>query len=1089
MNIFVEEKPYYYKIKFYQMSFSIMKVRSRFDNKGWSVIMKSLLCQMMLFAGITVFAQTRHLTGIVTDEEGQVVAGASVLVDGTTKGTTTDVNGSFMLDLETDEATLVVSFIGYQVQEVPVLKTQGHVEVQLISESLSLDEVVVVGYGEQSRRFVTSSIAKLDGESLQNIPISTVGEGLKGKIAGLKVTQTNFTPGGGFSYQIRGGSSINGSNSPLILVDGVERNFSAINPNDIASIDVLKDAASSAIYGAKASNGIILVTTKRGGYNKTPRITFEANLAWQNTETEIDFLDAGEYIEVVRKAVAEFLDVPSRASDALSYLNGAHSAGIGNKPNGMFSTRYYDPETDVLPEGYEVIPDPINPDKMIMYRNTDWQDLLYNDAWWQNYYLGVDGGGERIRYSASLGYTDDQGVALSTGYNRINFKANIDVKVTKRLTAGFGVDFARTNTEEYANQRNTISRALSNPPTMNAYYDDGTPVEGYNSTSQSPLFYNKYYDRNNQKNYASLIGNLKWEILDGLSANVQGSFFHTDSKNTQFVKANVFDATRKSSWGQTMTERQKLEAFLSYDKTFFADHKLSVIGGYSYQKRNYETVSLAGSGATSDKVTTINGSSVFEPDDITSSEQAECQIGFFGRLNYDYKGKYLLTVTFREDGSSKFAKESRWGFFPGVSGGWVLTEEPWLNNVKQLNFLKLRASYGSTGNNASVGIYDAYGSYGANYMYNGHSGIKPSDMPNERLQWETSNQLDLGFETGLFDNRIYVSADFFDKRTRNLLYEQNLPNTTGFSKFWTNLGKVRFWGYELELTTRNIVKKNFDWESKLVMSYLQNTVLDLPENGIDKNRTGGIALGDGTFFGGIAEGEPLHRFYGYVATGIIETEEQALNANYDALSRLPQKGAKRVGDYEWADRNGDGQITTSDQFCLGVTVPPFTGGFQNTFRYYNWTLAVYLDWAIGHSIFDESYARYFYGTFTNNYALARDVLKAWKKPGDDTKYARFYANDSNWGNDNYNRKAASTFTYKGDYLCLREITLQYSMPSKLFKKVGLKGVTFTLSGNNLYYFTEVKGISPEAGTSSTYEEAYNNYPPIRRVSLGVRLVF
>lgn len=420
----------------------------------------------------------------------------------------------------------------------------------------------------------------------------------------------------------------------------------------------------------------------------------------------------------------------------------------------------------------------------------------------------------------------------------------------------------------------------------------------------------------------------------------------------------------------------------------------------------------------------------------------------------------------------------------------MLTEEPWLNDIRHLNFLKLRASYGSTGNNASVGIYDAYGSYGASYMYNGNSGIKPSEMPNEKLQWETSNQLDIGIEAGLFKNRIYVSADFFDKRTRNLLYEQNLPNTTGFSKFWTNLGKVRFWGYELELTTRNIVKKNFSWESKLVLSYQQNKVLKLPDNGIAKNRTGGIALGDGTFFGGIAEGEPLNRFYGYVATGIIETEEQAANANYDALSRLPQKGAKRVGDYEWADRNGDGQITTADQFCLGVTVPPFTGGLQNSFRLKNWTLSLYLDWATGHSIFDESYSRYFYGTFTNNYALAKDVLKAWKKPGDKTKYAKFYANDSNWGNDNYNRRATNTFTYKGDYLCLREITLQYSLPSKLFTKVGLKGVTLTVSGNNLYYFTEVKGISPEAGSSTTYDgDVFYNYPPIRRFSFGVRLIF
>jgi outer membrane receptor protein involved in Fe transport len=276
----------------------------------------------------------------------------------------------------------------------------------------------------------------------------------------------------------------------------------------------------------------------------------------------------------------------------------------------------------------------------------------------------------------------------------------------------------------------------------------------------------------------------------------------------------------------------------------------------------------------------MNGSSTFLPEDITSSEQHETEIGFFGRLNYDYKGKYLLTATFREDGSSKFAKENRWGFFPGVSAGWVISEESWMKSLHQLNFLKLRASYGSTGNNASVGIYDAYGSFGAGYIYNGNAGIKPSDMPNNELQWETSNQLDLGLEAGLFKNRVYISADFFDKRTENLLYEQTLPNTTGYSKYWTNLGKVRFYGYELELTTRNIVKKNFSWETKLVLSYQKNEVLELPENGIDKNRTGGIALGDGTFFGGIAEGEPLGRFYGYVATGIIQNEQQAANAYY-----------------------------------------------------------------------------------------------------------------------------------------------------------------------------------------------------------------
>ena len=1057
--------------------------------KSTSQIFILLLSLLLTFFSQNAKAQDISIAGNVVDGNGVPVAGANVTVTGTDLGITTDSEGKFSLTVPAVKKSIVISFIGFVTKEVQIAELQTNHTVILQEEAIALNDVVVIGYEESNRRSVTSSIAKLGGESLQNIPISSVGEGLKGKIAGLRVTQSNFTPGGGFTYRIRGGSSVNGSNSPLVLVDGVERDFSAINPNDILSIDVLKDAASSAIYGAKASNGIILVTTKRGGYNRAPKITFEAKVGVQNSETKIDFLNAEDYITVVRNAVAEYLDVPSRASAANSYLNGANSAGIGNSANGIYSPRYYNSSTDVLPKGYKTMQDPLDPSKTIMFADNDWQDLLYSPSLWQNYYVGIDGGSDIVRYSASLGYTDDEGVALATGYDRVNFKTNMDAKVAKKLTVSMGVDFARTNTEAYADQRNTISRGLSSAPTMRVYYDDGTPVQGYNATSLTPIFYEYYYDRSRVMDYLSLNAGLKWDIIDGLSANVQGSFFKNTSKNKQFIKANEWDTTRKSSWSQATTERKKLEAFLSYKKTFDSAHHVSLLGGYSYQNRFYETVAVAGYGGTSDKVTTINGSSTFDPNDITSSEQKEAQIGFFGRVNYDYKNKYLLTGTFRADASSKFVKDNRWGYFPGISLGWVMTEEPWLNNVKDLSFLKLRASYGSTGNNASVGIYDAFGSYSVSSVYNGNSAIQPSEMPNEKLQWETSNQLDLGVEAGLFNNRIYLSADYYNKVTSNLLYQQKLPNTTGYSSLWTNIGKARFWGYELELTSRNIEKRDFRWESKLVLSYQWNKVLELPDNGIDKNRTGGIALDDGTYYGGIAEGEPLYRFYGYKATGIIEDEQQAANAYYDALARLPKKGAKRVGDYEWADRNGDKQITTADRYCLGVTVPPFTGGLNNDFAYKNFKFTVYLDWAMGHSIFDDSFQRYFYGTYTNNYALASDVLKAWKKKGDDTKYARFYANDSAWGNDNYNR-VSNVFTYKGDYLCLREVSVQYSLPKKIFNRSKIDDVTLSVSGNNLYYFTAVKGISPEQGTSSTYDgDSYSNYPPIRRITFGVRMTF
>ena len=1039
---------------------------------------------------IPMAAQTRALQGIVLDTSGEGIIGAGIIVKGTSIGTVANDLGEFSLNIPAGPAVLDVSGLGYETTTVRVDPGQNYVRIVLTENALMMDEVVVVGYGEQTRRSITSAISKLGGEALQNAPISTLGEGLKGKIAGLRVVQTNNTPGGAFSYTVRGGSSINGSNSPLVLVDGVERDFSTLNADDIASIEVLKDAASCAIYGSRASNGIILVSTKRGGYNKAPTITFETNWAYQNTETEIDFLGAEDYIRVTRQAVAEYLDVPSRAKAAMDYLTGATSAGVGNKPGGMYSTRYLG-EGESVPEGYQTMSDPLDSEKTIIFKETDWQHLMYRPALWQSSYISADGGSERVRYKASLGYTTDNGVAISTGYDRTNLKANLDAKVTKDLTASVGVDFARTNTEAYENQRNTISRSLANPPTMNAYYDDGTPVEGYNATSQTPLFYNEYYDRNNVKDYLSLIAGLKWVILPGLTANAQGSFYEYTSKQTQFIRANVFDATRKSSWSQSSTERKKFDAYVQYDKTVADDHFFSLMGGYSYQYRNAESVKVAGTGGTSDKITTMNGSSTFEADDISSTITKESNIGFFGRLNYDYKGRYLFTATFREDGSSKFTGANRWGFFPGVSGGWIVSEEPWFSGKGPVSFLKLRASYGSTGNSGGVGEYDAYGGFGASYIYNGKAGIKPTDMPNENLKWETTTQLDLGFELALVKSRIYISADYYNKLTHDLLYEQKLPNTTGFSTIWTNLGAVRFWGYDLEFTTHNIQKKNFNWDTKITFGYNKNIVVSLPENGIEKNRTSGIAAGDGTFFGGIAEGEPLYRFYGPVAIGILQNEEDVENAYYDALSRLPSKGKKRLGDYEWKDRNNDGQITTADQFELGVTVPPFTGGMSNDFRLKNWTLSIYVDWAVGHSIYDGSFARYFYSTYTCNYALAKDVLKCWKQEGDKTKYARFYANDSAWGNDNFNRDQTgsfSVFTYKGDYLCLRDVTLQYSLPEKILRKAKIKGVTLSLSGNNLKYFTAVKGITPEVGTSQTYG-GYNNYPPIRRINMGAKVTF
>lgn len=435
-----------------------------------------------------------------------------------------------------------------------------------------------------------------------------------------------------------------------------------------------------------------------------------------------------------------------------------------------------------------------------------------------------------------------------------------------------------------------------------------------------------------------------------------------------------------------------------------------------------------------------------------------------------------------------------------MSAGWIISEEEFMKDMHWLDYLKARFSYGTTGNNG-IGVNDALGKYTATYKYNGNAAVRGTILPNQNLTWETTTQMDLGLELGVLNNRVYLSFDFYNKKTKNLLYDMSLPNTTGYASIKTNLGSVRFWGYELELTTQNIDSKDFKWESKFVFSQNKNKVLELPNNGMAKNRTGTsdypiYSNGNGTFFGGLAEGEPLYRFYGYKAIGIYQTDEEAAKAEYDQMARgfnykdgTTVAGRKFAGDYIWADRNKDGVITKNqDLFCLGTTEPTVTGSIGNTFTYKSWSLSVYLDYALGHSIYDESFSRYFYATFSTNYALAKDVEKCWKQPGDVTRYAKFWANDSGTGQGNFNR-VSNVFTYKGDYLCIRDIALSYRFPKKWMQKISIENLQLTLSGSNLYYFTAVKGISPEIGTASTYNSSYSNYPPVRRLSVAAKVTF
>lgn len=1045
------------------------------------------LLTCMITSITLVWAQELSVTGVVRDNTGETLPGVSVVVKGSAYGTVTNIDGIYELNV-TSGTALVFSYVGYQSLEVQV-SDATEINVILNPSTVGLDELVVVGYGTQSRRTITSAITKVGGEVLQNVPVNTIGEGLKGKISGTRIYSNNNTPGEDATIRIRGGSSINKSNEPLILVDGVERSFSGINPNDIESIEVLKDASSTAIYGSRASNGVVLITTKKGSLSLAPSITFEANMALQEAGMLYNFMNARDYLNIVRPAVAVGPNARYNSMDG-------YSASSGNTPTSIYSSRYLG-EGETVPAGYHSMPDPLDPTKTLIFQDNNFQDEIYKQAVWQNYYVGLDGGNEDVRYNVSLGYTDDAGVAIATGYDRLNLRSNIDVNINKYLSLVAGMDFSRANSQEYPNQMNVISRGLATPPTQKKYNEDGTPTKGYNATSPNPLWYAYHNDQSREDKRLSAYGKLTYRIFDDLKIESQLSSYNHHYKSDSFQRANEFNGLRPASSSFGELRRDKLEIYATYIKGI-EDHSFSLMGGHSYQKDNNQSLAASVDGASSDKVPTLTAGP--NKKDATSSFTQDVTIGYFGRLTYDFKKKYLLSATFRQDASSRFAKGKQWGFFPGASAGWIVSDETFMQSIRNLDNLKLRVSYGQTGNNA-IGLYDAYGRYSTNAKYDGYAGIVASTMPNMDLTWETSTQLDLGLDLSLFNNRVFLAADYFDKRTENLLFSKELPNTTGFSSVQTNIGEVKFYGFDLEIGSTNIRTNNFEWTSKLTWSFVKNKVLKLPDNGRDKNRIGGITLADGTAFGGTAEGESLYSYYGYVVDYILETEQQAADAMYDnsAKGYLPTDGKKvagrkHVGDYEWKNRpgsqtrNGEDYIDSQDQFLLGYTVPHSTGGLNNNFSFKNFSVNIFVDWALGHSINNNSEMRYFMNTFANNYTLIDKVKQTWKQPGDNTKYARFTANDPDDGNANFSR-TSNIFNYKGDYLSIREISVQYNLPFSKISKLGMQSMAITLAGNNLHYFTAVDGVSPEVGASTTYNAGYYNYPPIRKYSVGVKVTF
>lgn len=1069
------------------------------------------------FCSLPVFAQTK-VSGVVNDLKGVGIEGVTVTEKGTSNATTTDATGHFAISVKDGNGTLVFSHTAFQMQEV-LLRNKGDLSIVMSETSSKLNEVVVVGYGKQSRDKVTTSITKLDNRTLENVPYANALSALQGAVSGVRVQSYSGQPGVAPRVIVRGGTTINNPNgsTPLYVIDGVMRsNMDDIAPDDIESLQILKDAAATSIYGARASNGVVLVTTKSGKEGMA-RITYSYDLNRADAGNQLrEYVSAEEYIKAQRQAIV-WSGVKIPASTTQSRLTAPTGAGTGNDltNNTAFTTQYLSPANEhKLQEGWKSMPDPIDPSKTLIYKETNYQDLTYQTAITHNHYLSASGGTEKVKYNGGLGYYKGEGIALNSNYDRLTASFNSSLQLSKKLRVDGRVLYSNSNYRfitgdaqtQFTTLTNTFYRSPSLPSTAKYQFEDGSMAPGINSSAGNPHYYQigpyaPIVKNNRQKLTVAIAG--KWDILPGLSFEPQISSYEEENYGRSFQPAflsaaGVMNTTRSATTSYSNSRTYQADAVLTYLKQF-GDHNLEAKAGYEYFNRRSSSLSATGESATTDLIPTLNASVV--PRTTTGSESEFVTNGVFGRINYDYRAKYLLSLTGRYDGASNLGAINRFGFFPGVGLGWNVHKEDFWDAVpQQISSFKLRATYGENGNIQNLSDYGWQGLYNVGGRYNNGGVIRPGAMPNPTLSWEESRVLDAGFDLGLFSNRLSVVFDYYRKVNDNLITSVTLPSSSGYSSVSTNLGSLENKGIEMELNYQVMPSGSaFQWSVNFNASKVKNTVLKLPNNGVEGNRVGGVNIWDpgsksyvwrpgfsaGSVFGNpgsYMEGYAIGDMYAYKQIGIYATDEEAATAPLDMSVPVDQVNAsngrkKYGGDVNFLDVDGNNIIDSRDQVFVGNMFPKWTGGFANYFSYKNIGLNIRTDFTLGHTIYN--YARVVAdGQLQGDLMPTKDYYdRSWKKQGDITDMPRYL-----YQNSQANTSRNSIYYEKGDFLCIREVTLSYSFPGTLLRRAKISNLRVYITGNNLHYFTKFSGPMPEDGGTDN-----GRYPLPRNFTFGANI--
>ncbi|WP_235012627.1 SusC/RagA family TonB-linked outer membrane protein [Pedobacter africanus] len=1020
------------------------------------------------------------LKGKITDEKGLPVPGVSILIKGTSNGTVTAPDGSFTLNALQNTGILVVSFIGYIKQEIS-FSGAGNYNVRLVTDAKGLDEVVVIGYGTTTKKDLTGSVGQVKMDDLVKAPVFTFTEALAGRVAGVQVSTSDGQPGSAQDIVIRGSGSLTQSTAPLYVIDGFAMESfqsNSLNPDDIESITVLKDASGTAIYGARGANGVVVIQTKKGKAGK-PVITLNSSLGVQELRKQMEMMNPYEFVKMQSEMI-----------------------------NTNLVNQVYFPNGKTL-ESYRNV------------AGVNWQDLIFRRGTMQTHNFAIRGGTENTRYSVSGVINDQEGLMINSGYNRALARVSLDQDVSQKLKVGFNANYSSATSFGLGAASNTGTASISNYIFANVYgyrpvsanenvnleeelFDPDVNVDASN-VRINPVITAENTHRKTINN--ELIGNayLTYNFIKELAFNsrigyrkrvIRGEAFYNSLTpqgspspvNTRGVNGN-FSFAENDTWTNENT--------LTYQKTFNTDHKFTALAGFSLEGVTTNTYGATSQFLPNEQLGML-GLDEGTPLAITASGGNNKLMSFFSRIDYGYKSKYLLTLVARADGSSKFRPGNQWGYFPSAAFAWNMTNEPFMKAMSFVSNSKLRLSYGRSGNNR-IGNYDTYNSISFDNRVNGvsfNNGIPLtsawlSDLGNAALKWETIATSNIGYDLGLFGNRVELTAEVYRKTTSNLLLNAQIPYISGYSTSTKNIGKIKNEGLELSLNTVNIKTNSFKWESNFNISFNRSKILALTESStLFSSVSGGFSPAPNLWAAKV--GQPISVFHGYVFDGVYQFEDfdSPAPGTYSLKLNVPTNGntraAIRPGDIKYSDLNGDGVVNAFDQTVIGRAEPVHTGGFSNNFSYKGLSLNVFFQWSAGNDIFNgnrlvfEGNSQYAY--HTNQFASWAD---RWTPENPSNKYFRV-------GGQGPTAYGSSRVIEDGSYLRLKTVSVAYQIPPRFVRKLYLKSLSVQASAQNLATWTNYSGLDPEVSVKSsalTRGFDYSAYPHAQTIVFGLNATF